>query len=176
MLITILIGITVLAFVGFGLYFLIPRLKKKKQPEQYQEPAVIDGKKTIDEQKRIVRVNKKKIGLVIPKIYEQELQKLEVLSNDEINELTGELANSIAQDTEKFLKYYTERTRKIDINKPNYTGFLLMKFKDDPKNDDYLYSATIVKVTTTTGNLPTNEEIQEKANALQLELENHTED
>ena len=104
------------------------------------------ARRTYNEEKRIVRVNKKKVSAVIPVIFRQTLEALERLTDDEINGLKDNLQKEIDEDKDTFLESYNQREWKIDINKGKYIGHAMMRFKDDPKNKDYFYVACLVKV------------------------------
>lgn len=103
-------------------------------------------KQTYEEEKRVIRIPKNKLVNVLPLIFEQELKKLNYLKEDEISNLKNGLTAEINNDGNAFLENYLFREYKVDIEKNDYTGLCMIKFKEDTKNNDYLYIACLVRV------------------------------
>ena len=132
-----------------------------------------------EEEKRIVRVNKSKLSLVVPVIFRQTLEKLNVFDKDTLESQQNEVKQEIDDDSNKFMNNYktNERTIRLgdldpmpipekyystpqlpilkggDIPSTAYIeGYRYMialtniKFRDDPKDDKYLYMLCLVKM------------------------------
>eukprot|EP00483_Globobulimina_turgida_P011657 UN11679 len=103
-------------------------------------------KNTLNEEIRIRREKKCNLSKILPIIFQQEIRKLKILSDETILQLKTQLINELNNDVNTFVSNYLNGEYRIELNDTNYTGLAMIKLKEDTNNSEYVYIGCLVKM------------------------------
>eukprot|EP01084_Bolivina_argentea_P004356 8292_1 len=97
-----------------------------------------------NEESRIKRERISNLCKILPAIFEQEIRKLPFLQENQKSELRNGLINEINNDIDTFLSNYLNGEYKVEINQNNYVGMVMIKFRKDQNDHEYIYIGCLV--------------------------------
>eukprot|EP01084_Bolivina_argentea_P004355 8291_1 len=140
------IVIIVMAVIIFILAIIVTWIcyQKRKYSEIGEPQEEENLTSNYNEESRIKRERISNLCKILPAIFEQEIRKLPFLQENQKSELRNGLINEINNDIDTFLSNYLNGEYKVEINQNNYVGMVMIKFRKDQNDHEYIYIGCLV--------------------------------